>query len=137
MTLFYGAAHGMIEKDGHYLVTRRSARDDYMPLKWDIPGGGVDAGESLEDGLLREVEEETKIKIRVEKLLYAYTNLATLPERQTFQTVWLCRYVGGEVELDPDDHDQYAWASKDEINELDAMAFLAGFRESAAYRDLP
>ena len=136
MTLFYGAAHGMIEKDGLYLVTRRSAVDDYMPLKWDIPGGGVDAGESLEDGLSREVEEETRIKIQVEKLLYVYTNLATLPERQTFQTVWLCRYVSGEVQLDPDDHDQHFWATKSQIDELDAMAFLAGFRQSEAYREL-
>lgn len=134
MTLFYGAAHALIERDGRFLVTRRCAVDDYMPLKWDLPGGTVDPGESLEDALVREVHEETKIKVSIDRLLYAYTNLATLPKRQTFQTVYLCRYVGGDVELDPADHDQFVWASKSEIAELDAMAFLAGFRETMMYR---
>lgn len=134
MTLFYAAAHALIERDGRFLVTRRSAVDDYMPLKWDLPGGTVDPGETLEDALVREVHEETKIKVDIERLLYAYTNLATLPERQTFQTVFFCRYVDGEVELDPADHDQFVWASKSEIDELDAMAFLAGLRQSTIYR---
>ncbi|MFC9509329.1 NUDIX domain-containing protein [Streptomyces sp. NPDC057002] len=134
MTLFYGAAHALIERNGRFLVTRRSAVDDYMPLKWDLPGGTVDPGETLEDALVREVFEETKIKVDIERLLYAYTNLATLPERQTFQTVFLCRYVGGDVQLDPDDHDQFVWATKDDIDGLDAMGFLAGFRGTPTYR---
>lgn len=132
--MFYGAAHALIERDGRFLVTRRSAVDDYMPLKWDLPGGTVDPGETLEDALVREVFEETKIKVDIERLLYAYTNLATLPERQTFQTVFLCRYVGGDVQLDPDDHDQFVWATKDDIDGLDAMGFLAGFRGTPMYR---
>ncbi|CAM5374844.1 DNA mismatch repair protein MutT [Streptomyces purpurascens] len=132
--MFYGAAHALIERDGRFLVTRRSAVDDYMPLKWDLPGGTVDPGETLEDALVREVFEETKIKVDIERLLYAYTNLATLPERQTFQTVFLCRYVGGDVQLDPDDHDQFVWATKEDIDGLDAMGFLAGFRGTPMYR---
>jgi 8-oxo-dGTP diphosphatase len=134
MTLFYGAAHALIERDGRFLVTRRSAVDDYMPLKWDLPGGTVDSGETLEEALIREVDEETKLKIDIERLIYAYTNRATLPERQTFQTVFFCRYVDGDVQLDPADHDEFTWATKSEIDELDAMAFLAAFRETTIYR---
>jgi 8-oxo-dGTP diphosphatase len=136
MTSFFGAAHALIQNDGYYLVTRRSADDDYMPLKWDLPGGTVDPGETLEEALIREVAEETRIEIVIDKVLYVYTNLATFPERQTFQVVYLCRYLRGEVELDPLDHDKFIWATKKEIDELDAIAFLAGLRKSAVYREI-
>jgi 8-oxo-dGTP diphosphatase len=133
MTLFYGAAHGLIANNDRYLVTRRSATDDYMPLKWDLPGGTVDPGETMEEGLAREILEETKLAVAVDRVLYVYTNRATLPERQTYQAVYACNYLGGEIELDPADHEQYRWATKSEIADLDAMGFLSAFRETATF----
>jgi len=43
------------------------ARRDKEPAKglWSIPGGGVELGETQEDSVIREVEEETGIKCRV------------------------------------------------------------------------
>ena len=35
--------------------------------KYDVPGGKVKPGENFEDGLLREIEEETKLKIKIGK----------------------------------------------------------------------
>lgn len=55
MVKFYVAVHALIGHNGKYLATRRSSLNDYMPLKWDIPGGYVEPGETMEQALVREL----------------------------------------------------------------------------------
>jgi len=55
------AAGGLVvRKDGRVAVIHRPRYDD-----WSLPKGKLDAGESFEDGALREVEEETGIRGRI------------------------------------------------------------------------
>jgi 8-oxo-dGTP diphosphatase len=129
-TKFFVAGHALIKRGGKYLVTRRSKRNDYMPLKWDIPGGIAEAGETLEETVKREVREETSLVIQVKHVVFVYANCDQLPIRQTFQAVYLCRYFGGEVQLDPSDHDLYEWLGYDDIADIDAIDFLRELVES-------
>ena len=54
------ACRGILKKDGLYLVTRLIKTDIYM-----FPGGGLEPGESIEECVVREVIEETGIKVKV------------------------------------------------------------------------
>tara|TARA_R110000850_G_scaffold94601_4_gene199359 strand:+ start:427 stop:798 length:372 start_codon:yes stop_codon:yes gene_type:complete len=45
------------------LVLLRSSGEKH-PNKWDLPGGHIHEGEDIKDGLLREVYEETQIKLQ-------------------------------------------------------------------------
>jgi len=130
MTEFFTAGHALINRDGKYLITRRSKLNTYMPLKWDIPGGIVKAGETLEEAICREVCEETRLKIHVGPVVYVYTNRDQLPLRQTFQVVYLCKYEGGEIRLDPSEHDMYKWLYYRDIANLDMIDFLREFVKS-------
>jgi 8-oxo-dGTP diphosphatase len=127
MTLFYAAAHALVRRGGRYLVTRRSADNDYMPLKWDLPGGTVEPGETLEDTLVREVFEETGLKVEVRGVVHVYTDRYSLPARQTFQCIYACDHVAGEVRLNPGEHVAFAWLDGAELPGLDAIGFLADF----------
>jgi 8-oxo-dGTP diphosphatase len=51
----------ILERDGRILICRRTARQSH-PLKWEFPGGKVEAGESPEQALARELEEELGIR---------------------------------------------------------------------------
>ena len=124
LTNFYVAGHALIERKNKYLVTRRSRLSDYMPLEWDIPGGIVKPGETLEETIHREVSEETKLAIQVGRVVYVYANRDQLPLRQTFQAIYLCKYKDGEVRLNPSEHDKYQWLNYDDIAHIDMIDFL-------------
>jgi mutator protein MutT len=56
----------IVEKDKVLLVKRASEPGFGL---WSIPGGVLKVGETLEEALIREVEEETGIKVKVQNLL--------------------------------------------------------------------
>jgi 8-oxo-dGTP diphosphatase len=59
--------YGLLIEEGRVLITDELRSGTPMTK---FPGGGVEAGEGLEEALIREWEEETYTKIRVGKLLY-------------------------------------------------------------------
>jgi 8-oxo-dGTP pyrophosphatase MutT (NUDIX family) len=52
----------LIVRNGMLLLGRRSSEKAICPDMWDVIGGHVEAGETFEDALLREVDEETGIR---------------------------------------------------------------------------
>jgi ADP-ribose pyrophosphatase YjhB (NUDIX family) len=64
-------AFGWLEEDGHVLLVANwrnlSGRD---VLCWDLPGGRVEPGESLEEACVREMREETGLAVKVIDLVF-------------------------------------------------------------------
>jgi 8-oxo-dGTP diphosphatase len=52
---------GILERDGRVLICRRRA-DQPHPLKWEFPGGKVEAGETAQAALMRELREELGVE---------------------------------------------------------------------------
>ena len=67
-------AHALIEKDGNYLLIKRSevkrGLPNMYPEYWDIPGGGVEENELPRDGAMREVMEEVNQKVQLSLILH-------------------------------------------------------------------
>jgi 8-oxo-dGTP diphosphatase len=68
------AVISIIPKDGGVVMVRRGIEPGYG--LWVVPGGFVDAGEPVEEAVVRETLEETHLTVRVERLLgvYSYRN---------------------------------------------------------------
>jgi len=62
-------AVALFDSDGNILLLRRKDND-----KWTMPGGTLDFGESLTDCAIREVSEETGLRIRITGLIGTYTD---------------------------------------------------------------
>ena len=86
-----GICHGisaiaLINKDGKLLIQKRSANKKNEPNKWDLSGAGhIDIDETPEKAAVRELFEETGIKVETEelKLIDTYLNKVKL-DKDTF-----------------------------------------------------
>jgi 8-oxo-dGTP diphosphatase len=89
-------AAGLIVRDGKLLICQRT-KHQAMPLKWEFPGGKIEAGEQPTDALRRELEEELGIEARVEdelvRVRHTYRNGGAVELR-----FFLVREFSGEVE---------------------------------------
>lgn len=126
-TLFYVGVHVMIRKGDQFLLLHRTDTKAYMPGKWDIPGGSMKAGETLGETARREVYEETGLKIAPGALLYAFSNPAELPVRQTIQVIMDAEYLGGDIQLNSREHSESKWVTKESAIELPLINFLESY----------
>ena len=62
------------------------------PRAWELPGGSVEEGEAPEEAVVREVEEETGLVVRVERLVGTYRRTGFIPHRSP---VYACRFERG------------------------------------------
>ncbi len=60
---------------------------------WNLPGGGLERGETVEEGVCREVLEETGLVVEVEQLVGVYSK----PQKQEVVLTFLCRELSGTL----------------------------------------
>jgi 8-oxo-dGTP pyrophosphatase MutT (NUDIX family) len=63
-----GAASVIVDRDSRVLLVKHN----YGPHNWEIPGGGAEARESIEETARREAREELGISLKIERLTGAY-----------------------------------------------------------------
>ncbi len=117
-------AKAVIEDSGKYLLIKRSSSSKFFPSKWDFPGGKVDVGERFEESVVREVKEETAMKIRVGKLIFE--GRINENNKNIHYKVYSIENFEGEIILSLD-HSKFKWASKEEILGLEITPFVKLF----------
>lgn len=80
----------VIEVKGGVVLVKRSN----PPFGWALPGGFVDYGESLEEAVAREAEEETGLKVEDLRQMHTYSNPSRDPRFHTISTVFICQAKG-------------------------------------------
>jgi 8-oxo-dGTP diphosphatase len=95
----------VVRDDGRILVVQR--RDNG---RWEPPGGVLELDETFEDGVRREVAEETGVLVEVERLTGAYKNLS----RGIVALVFRCRPVSGEPRTTEESR-RICWLTVDEV----------------------
>ena len=106
-----------IEKDGKYLMLHRiKKKSDINQGKWIGVGGHFEEGESPEECLIREVQEETGLFLTQ----YAFRGIVTFAT-DVQQTEYMCLYTANafEGELTACNEGELAWIDKEKIEELE------------------
>ena len=77
---------GILVKDGKILLVRHEKNGKSY---WLIPGGGMDFGETAEEALVREYQEEVGLKIKVGKLVLVHDSIPPTKHRQVLNLYFL------------------------------------------------
>jgi mutator protein MutT len=110
---------GVLVRDGRVLLIRRGKE----PLRgrWTVPGGTVELGETLEQALVREMQEETALEVEPLELLTVFDRIHREGETVVYHYVivdYLCRWRAGEARAGSDAL-EVAWAARDELEAYD------------------
>ena len=112
----------ILNDEGKCLLIKRSMGSKGNPGKWDFPGGKVDPGETFDEGLLREVYEETKLRISLEKPLTMVESES--PNNRVIYLFMEGKMIDGEVALS-EEHEDHIWIEPQEMNTMDlAVQFI-------------
>lgn len=111
----------VVVDQGRVLLVRRGRE----PLKghWSLPGGMLELGESLEAGVIREIQEETGLTVEPLQLIELLDRIHRDGERIRFHYIiadYLCRVVRGELKADSD-ADAVRWVERAEWNSHSAL----------------
>jgi len=123
---------GIIENErGEILVSQRF--DPKVPkahLKWDVPGGKIEKGESSREALLREITEETGLEVKILKRL----GKPIFPIWELEDSLlhiklycYYCRFLNGELKLGDHRIKDLKWIKKSEIANFDFLETTESF----------
>ena len=91
---------------------------------WEFPGGGVSNGETIYEGLIREIKEETGITAKINKLINinsvidgieGYDGIEWLPTQIIFD--FTCTYENGDIKTS-NESKEVKWFSKEEALDI-------------------
>jgi len=127
------AITAIVIKDGKYLITRRSPNKKKFPGSWTVPGGRLEVSDYaslpkdtehhwyniLEKTLRREVKEE--VGIEIDNIDYLTSLTMLVGEHPAIVISCMADYTSGDIELQAEENDKYAWVSLEEAKEFDLI----------------
>jgi 8-oxo-dGTP diphosphatase len=126
---FRVGVYGVIERDGRFLLARRSDIG-----WWNLPGGGLEHGETPEEGLTREVREEIAASVSVGRLVGVYAK----PQKDEIVLVYLCQLTPDSPPPGTSDEvSEVAWVTPDALPENTLPKHAERLRDAAAGQAAP
>lgn len=117
-------AAAVVMHKGRVLLVRRSEHERFLPRVWGVPCGKLEPGENPEDGVLRELKEETGLLGQVVRKVGESSFLSEYQGREikNWQDNYLVRPLSRHIVL-PEPDQRYAWLTPAELTSVDIDAY--------------
>ncbi len=119
-------AVGAVVLDGERVLLARRGRPPGQG-KWSIPGGLVHLGERIEDALVREIEEESGLRVRLLGLCGVIDRVVREQDTVRYHYViidYVAESVGGRLQAGSDAA-EVRWVNVDDLGQYDTTDGLA------------
>src|SRR3990170_6667287 len=120
--IFLISQKALILKGERLLILRNTAYRLGKTVQWELPGGLLKMKESLPQGLLREVAEETSLHVSIRSLFHTWDHLeypfqpedGRIVHARILELAFCCHHPKGEIHLS-EEHDTFLWATKENL----------------------
>lgn len=101
-------------------VPKRAATKKFYPDVYELPGGHVDFGETFVDALIREVQEEFGMIIKIGDPYYVFTYDNPVKGSHSVEVIYFATFTDPveNIKTHPDDHSGYKWLSQEELPQI-------------------
>lgn len=104
----------LIFKDKKVLIAKRKDKGN-SALKWEFPGGKVEANENEYQAIEREIKEEFNVIVKAKKFIC--NSIYEYPDKTIDLRLYECEYFSGDFSLI--DHLDYKWVNIDDLSLYD------------------
>lgn len=101
-------------------LPRRAATKKFLPNIYELPGGRIDFGEDIVDGLKREINEEFGMAISVGSPFAVFTYKNEVKGSHSIEVIYFTKFTDPieNVKLNPEDHSEFGWYAENELDQI-------------------
>jgi ADP-ribose pyrophosphatase YjhB (NUDIX family) len=131
--VFLISQKALIVEEKRLLMLRRVDERIAGEPQWGLPGGFLEIDESIVKGLVREVQEEAGLAVRVGKLVAVWDHWekdfvlrdGRVCDVRIVELGYVCDVISGSIKLS-EEHDRYLWADESDLRKLNISPDSSG-----------
>ncbi len=101
-------------------MPKRALAKKFLPGVFELPGGHVEFGEDIIEGLKREIKEEFESEVNVGDPFFVFTYTNNIKGSHSVEVLYFCKFITplNKIMIHPDDHSEYKWFAEDELDKI-------------------
>ena len=101
-------------------LPKRADTKKFLPGVYELPGGHVDYGEDIVEGLKREIIEEFGMAIKVGDPFAAFTYTNNIKGSHSIEVVYFANFIDPveNIHINPEDHSGYEWIAENNLERV-------------------
>ena len=112
--------HHEFEGTEKLFLPKRADTKKFLPGKFELPGGHIDFGENIIEGLQREIREEFGVAVTVGDPFAAFDYKNEIKGSHSIEVVYFAQLVDApeSIVLNPEDHSEYIWFDGEDFDQI-------------------